>query len=121
MIIDEAPATSLDLPHPDASALKLTQVLFALSDEERLAIVRQLAEGPLDMARCHLSDASIPKSTKSHMMKVLREAGIIRNEPCGRGRRLSLRVDDLEARFPGLLASVLAAVPEADGAASPLG
>ncbi|MDH4414374.1 MAG: helix-turn-helix domain-containing protein, partial [Rhizobium sp.] len=77
------------------------------SDPERLAIVCQLASGPLDMAQCHLSDPSIPKSTKSHLMKVLREAGVICNEAYGRGRRLSLRHDDLEARFPGLLAAVL--------------
>lgn len=101
-----------DLPHPDRQDLALTDVLFALSDPERLAIVRQLASGPLDMAQCHLSDPSIPKSTKSHLMKVLREAGVIRNTPLGRGRRLSLRVEDLETRFPGLLASVLKAAGE---------
>ena len=100
------------LPHPARDELRLTEVLFALSDPERLAIVRQLADGPLEMAQCHLSDPSIPKSTKSHLMKVLREAGVIRNEPFGRGRRLSIRHEDLEARFPGLLASVLAAPAE---------
>ncbi|MCJ8055842.1 helix-turn-helix domain-containing protein [Shinella curvata] len=98
-----------ELSHPGRNDLRLTDVLFALSDPERLAIVRQLAGGPLEMAQCHLSDPSIPKSTKSHLMKVLREAGIIRNEPFGRGRRLSLRYHDLEARFPGLIASVLSA------------
>lgn len=101
-----------ELTHPARSELRLTDVLFALSDPERLAIVRQLADGPLDMAQCHLSDPSIPKSTKSHLMKVLREAGVIRNEPLGRGRRLSLRRDDLEARFPGLIGSVLSAPAE---------
>jgi DNA-binding transcriptional ArsR family regulator len=97
-----------ELPHPARSELKLTDVLFALSDPERLTIVRQLASGPLEMAQCHLSDPSMPKSTKSHLMKVLREAGVIRNESLGRGRRLSIRHDDLEARFPGLIGSVLA-------------
>lgn len=96
-----------ELPHPARDDLRLTDVLFALSDPERLAIVRQLAGGPLDMAQCHLSDPTMPKSTKSHLMKVLREAGVIRNEPLGRGRRLSLRRDDLDARFPGLIGSVL--------------
>ncbi len=107
----------IDLPHPDRDELRLTDVLFALSDPERLAIVRQLSDGPLEMALCHLSDPSMPKSTKSHLMKVLREAGIIRNEPYGRGRRLSIRHEDLEARFPGLIASVLhaAKAPDADG------
>ncbi|SEM02748.1 ArsR/SmtB family transcription factor [Xaviernesmea oryzae] len=100
---------SLDLLHPDRDALRLTDVLFALSDPERLAIVCQLADGPLDMGQCYLSDPSIPKSTKSHLMKVLREAGVIRNEQAGRGRRLTLRHDDLEARFPGLIGAVLQA------------
>ncbi|WP_421593212.1 ArsR/SmtB family transcription factor [Shinella sp. M27] len=101
-----------ELPHPARSDMQLTEVLFALSDPERLAIVRQLADGPMEMAQCHLSDPSMPKSTKSHLMKVLREAGVIRNEALGRGRRLSLRQDDLEARFPGLLGSVLSASTE---------
>ena len=103
---------SADLPHPGRDELRLADVLFALSDPERLAIIRQLADGPLDMAQCHLSDPSIPKSTKSHLMKVLREAGVIRNEALGRGRRLSIRFDDLEARFPGLIVAVLNAVKQ---------
>lgn len=98
-----------ELPHPGRDDIRLTDVLFALSDPARLEIVRQLSGGPLDMAQCHLSDPSMPKSTKSHLMKVLREAGVIRNEPLGRGRRLSLRNEDLEARFPGLIGSVLKA------------
>ncbi|PWE54625.1 transcriptional regulator [Metarhizobium album] len=102
-----------DLPHPARDDLRLTDVLFALSDPERLAIVRQLADGPLEMAHCHLSDPLMPKSTKSHLMKVLREAGVIRNESLGRGRRLSIRHEDLEARFPGLIGSVLGAAAKA--------
>ncbi|MCO5731175.1 helix-turn-helix transcriptional regulator [Rhizobium sp. SSA_523] len=92
--------------------MKLTDVLFALSDPERLEIVRQVADGPIEMAQCHLLDPRTPKSTKSHHMKVLREAGVLRNEIMGRGRRLTLRREDLEAKFPGLIQSVLsAAVP----------
>jgi DNA-binding transcriptional ArsR family regulator len=103
-----------ELPHPARDEIKLTDVLFALSDADRLAIVRQLAGGPLEMAQCHLSDPRVPKSTKSHLMKVLREAGVIRNEPLGRGRRLSLRREDLDSRFPGLIGSVLDAAPESE-------
>ncbi|WP_346899617.1 hypothetical protein [uncultured Roseibium sp.] len=40
-------------------------------------------------------------------MKVLREAGIIRNEPKGCGRLLSLRREELDRRFPGVLNAVL--------------
>jgi DNA-binding transcriptional ArsR family regulator len=96
-----------DLQHPARSDIQLTDVLFALSDPERLAIARQLADGPLDMAACHATDPNLPKSTKSHFMKVLRESGVIRNEPNGRRRMLTLRRDDLDALFPGLLDSVL--------------
>lgn len=102
-----------DLPHPMRDEIRLTEVLFALSDADRLDIVRQLSDGPLEMAHCHLSDPNVPKSTKSHLMKVLREAGVIRNEPLGRGRRLSLRRDDLDARFPGLIDAVLGAASDA--------
>lgn len=102
----------IQLPHPSRDEIKLTDVLFALSDADRLDIVRQLSGGPLEMAQCYLSDPNVPKSTKSHLMKVLREAGVIRNEPLGRGRRLSLRREDLEARFPGLIDSVLGAASE---------
>ena len=97
----------MELPHPDREAVELAGVLFALSDPDRLDIVRQLRAGPMDAALCSTADPSIPKSTKSHLMKVLREAGVIRNEPRGRHRVLTLRRDDLDARFPGLLDAVL--------------
>jgi DNA-binding transcriptional ArsR family regulator len=53
----------------------------------------------------------MPKSTRSHHLKVLRECGVVRSEPRGRERLLSLRREDLESRFPGLLVAVLAEEP----------
>lgn len=97
------------LPHPDIADLVLTDVLFALSDPARLEIVRELAAGPLSMAECGVTNPDLPKSTKSHLMKVLREAGVVRNEPDGRRRILSLRKEELDQVFPGLLDSVLRA------------
>ncbi len=41
----------------------------------------------------------------------LREAGVTRTRVDGTQRYIALRRDDLEARFPGLLDSILAAVP----------
>lgn len=96
-----------ELEHPPREAIVLEEVLFALSDPARLDLVRQLRESSLTAASCTTLHPSIPKSTKSHMFKVLREAGVIRNVPEGRNRRLSLRRDDLDARFPGLLDAVL--------------
>ncbi len=114
--------TPQDLFHPACRDLVLTEVLFALSDPVRLDIVRQLVQGPLEMANCHLQNPAIAKSTRSHHMKVLREAGVIRNEPHGRGRVLSLRRADLDGRFSGLIAAILAAPytgpPSADHAST---
>jgi hypothetical protein len=43
--------------------------------------------------------------------RVLRESGVIEQTPEGTARVNRLRRDDLEARFPGLLASVLNSAP----------
>ncbi|GAF47158.1 putative ArsR family transcriptional regulator [Rhodococcus wratislaviensis NBRC 100605] len=100
---------STTLPHPDRGAIELTAVLFALSDRARLELVWQLSDGPVDMVDCSALGADTPKSTRSHHVKVLREAGVIISELCGRNRRLTLRRADLDDRFPGLLGAVLSA------------
>jgi DNA-binding transcriptional ArsR family regulator len=105
------PAAYRDLAHPDVGDLVLTDVLFALSDPVRLAIVRQLADGPAVELPCQDVGGDTPKSTRSHHLKTLREAGVIRNVAYGRERRVSLRRADLERRFPGLLDAVLGPVP----------
>jgi DNA-binding transcriptional ArsR family regulator len=102
-----ATAVHRDLAHPDVDELALTDVLFALSDPIRLSIVRQLADGPLVELACQAVGGPAPKSTRSHHLKTLREAGLIRNVPHGRERRVSLRREDLDTRFPGLLDTVL--------------
>ena len=52
---------SSELPHPDLRDVALTDVLFALSDPSRLRIVRDLADGPLEMAQCGATDTALPK------------------------------------------------------------
>jgi DNA-binding transcriptional ArsR family regulator len=109
------------LPHPDAAEFVLTDVLFALSDPARLAIVRQVAEKPQEEAACQDIGGGIPKSTRSHYLKTLREAGVIRNVAHGRQRLVSLRREELDERFPGLLSAILAGqgeTQEADRTAS---
>jgi DNA-binding transcriptional ArsR family regulator len=54
----------------------------------------------------------VTKSTCTHHFKVLREAGVIQQRQEGTSRLNTLRRDDLEARFPGLLETVLAAAPD---------
>jgi DNA-binding transcriptional ArsR family regulator len=93
--------------HPGRAELELPSVLHALSDPARLEIVRRLADG--DEPSCGTFELGLSKATLSHHFRVLRESGVIHSRPEGRKRLLSLRTDDLEARFPGLLDAVLAA------------
>ncbi|HEY7622439.1 MAG TPA: helix-turn-helix transcriptional regulator [Solirubrobacteraceae bacterium] len=94
-----------EISHPTRDELELSAVLHALSDPVRLKIVAALAseaEQP-----CASFDVPVTKSTCTHHFKVLREAGVIRQRQEGTSRLNTLRRDDLEARFPGLLDSVL--------------
>lgn len=94
--------------HPAREDLHLEDVLYALGNPLRLHLVSQL-QGDEDNISCgdlHLGEG-VPKSTGSHVFKVLRESGIIRMTPQGRRLLISLRKNDLEARFPGLLEAVL--------------
>ena len=93
--------------HPARSEIELSSVLHALSDPARLEIVRRLAHG--DEPSCGTFDLGLSKATLSHHFRVLRESGVVRTRPEGRKRLLSLRVDDLDSRFPGLMDAVLSA------------
>lgn len=91
--------------HPPARAIQLTGVLYALSDPVRLAIVRSIAAN--GQQPCGTFNLPVAKSTLSHHFKVLRENGVIYMRPKGRKIINSLRREDLERRFPGLLDSIL--------------
>jgi DNA-binding transcriptional ArsR family regulator len=91
---------------PPIESVDVTAVLFALSDPARLAIVRQLMT-PVSEVTCQSVGADMPKSTRSHHLKVLREAGVTRMEPRGRESLLTLRREELDSRWPGLLGAVL--------------
>jgi DNA-binding transcriptional ArsR family regulator len=96
------------LASPARDELELTGVLHALSDPMRLQIVAQLADSDGPRA-CGSFGLPVSKSTLSHHFRVLREAGVIEQLAVGRHKMTTLRGDDLDARFPGLLASVLGA------------
>jgi DNA-binding transcriptional ArsR family regulator len=98
----------MSLHHPDRSELDVSAVLHALSDPQRLRIVQRLAESGEDCA-CGSFGLDITKSTLTHHFRVLREAGVISQRVVGTSKLNSLRREDLDARFPGLLDAVLAA------------
>jgi len=90
--------------HPNKNDIQFTTVLHALSEPIRLNIVRELLLNPL--ADCSKMYTDMPKSTRSHHFKVLRESGLTRTEVTGSTHHVSLRREDLETRFPGLLDTV---------------
>jgi DNA-binding transcriptional ArsR family regulator len=95
------------LEMPAAGELELSDVLNALSDPVRLRIVRELAAG--GEQACGAMPLGVSASTRSHHFKILREAGLTVTRLHGTQRLVSLRRDDLDRRFPGLLAAVLSA------------
>lgn len=91
--------------HPDRNTISLANVLYALGDPVRLEIVKRLAT--MGEQPCGALDFAIAKSTMSHHFKILRESGVIYCRKEGTQHMNSLRREDLDARFPGLLDAVL--------------
>lgn len=102
-----ADAANDTLFHPRRDELDLGAVLHALSDPVRLGIVAALAAGGDQARSCASFDVPVTKSTCTHHFKVLREAGVVNQRQVGASRLNTLRRDDLQARFPGLLQTVL--------------
>jgi DNA-binding transcriptional ArsR family regulator len=93
------------IAHPITEQLSLPGVLHALSDPVRLGIVESLRDG--DEMPCGALEVPVSKSTLSHHLKVLRDAGLTQTRAEGVHRFVSLRREDIEERFPGLLECVL--------------
>ena len=106
------------IAHPSRDEIELAAVLHALSDPVRLLMVRGLA-GELEGRSCGSFDLPVTKSTCTHHFRVLREAGVIRQRQEGAKRVNTLRDDDLEARFPGLLATILQAAEDPSPVSAP--
>jgi DNA-binding transcriptional ArsR family regulator len=98
--------TAEEIAHPLRAEIELGAVLHALSDPVRLKIVAALAVAQGELP-CGSFKVPVTKSTCTHHFKVLREAGLIQQRHEGTARLNALRRDDLEARFPGLLGTIL--------------
>src|SRR3546814_2925153 len=94
--------------HPRLNDVSLEAALHALADPCRFAIVRRLAGQAGELSCQSAAQAgAVPKSTLRNHFKLLRGAGLIRTRPAGREYLSSLRREDFDARFPGLLDTVL--------------
>lgn len=94
-----------ELFHPTKEQLNLSAILNALGDPVRLNIIKNLSNK--SETTCACCNINLTKSALSHHFKVLREAGLINVRIVGKQRFLSIRYEELEERFPGLLNSVL--------------
>ena len=96
------------LPHPDTEHITLANVLTALGDETRLAIIGHLARNEHNAMTCgQFLDLGSKTSLSYHLAK-LREAGVVHVRPEGTKRFVTLRRVDLDARFPGFLDTIIA-------------
>jgi DNA-binding transcriptional ArsR family regulator len=90
---------------PDRDQLDLVTILAALSDPTRLGIVVTLAE--VGEVSCRNFGEGATKTALSYHYAKLREAGVTWTRIEGTQRFISLRRDDLDAKFPGLLDSIV--------------
>jgi len=98
------------LPEPSVDSFDLTVILSALADPGRRALMTALYRSPepIDCAVVvETANLGLSNPTISHHYRVLREAGLIRSVAEGRKRIVSVRHEDMETRFPGLLQAVL--------------
>lgn len=96
----------MDTSLPDEP--KLNDILYALSDAVRFDIARTIYRSaqPLTCTQATAHIADLPISSRSHCFKILREKGIIRTDIQGREHLNSIRTQEIDARYPGLLQAI---------------
>src|SRR5271170_1884268 len=98
--------------HPSIEDISVEGILHALSDPVRVAIFTDIAASQCSQ-NCtnfvNVSERPIPKSTLSLHFKALREAGLIRGERRGVEMHNTSRCEELDKRFPGLIAAIVKA------------
>lgn len=125
MVVNVSKGTGVPrrLPEPGVESLDLSAVLSALADPARREIAARVLHDPTTCneagAKMWVDELSLSAPTISHHYRVLREAGITRTTVDGRAKTIVVRADDLEARFPGLVAAVLGSEPAGAAADGP--
>src|ERR1700683_3018650 len=95
-------------PELSADELDLASVMHALADPSRLRMVAALDSGT-ELACAVLGEQAggMGKSTTTHHISVLRDAGIVRTRHVGQRKLVTLRRAELDEKFPGLLDAVI--------------
>jgi DNA-binding transcriptional ArsR family regulator len=101
--VTSAPERAGRIHHPDVESLDLSNIMRTLGDPLRLEMAQLLTDGKEWSCGNLSAELGLPASTASYHMKLLREAGLTRKRAVGTQHLISLRRDDLESRFPGLV------------------
>ena len=96
------------IKHPTIDQVELTDIMYALADPTRLEIVALLANAGRKLT-CGEIDLNRPKSSMSHHFKILRSAGLVETVIEGTEHMNSLRLEEIEQKYPGVLKAVLKA------------
>ena len=100
------------LIHPAIEDVPLAAILHALADPVRVALFAEVVAQDCPRSCTMLVsvlEKPIPKSTLSQHLRILREAGLILGERHGVEMRNASRCAEIEARYPGLLSSIVSA------------
>jgi DNA-binding transcriptional ArsR family regulator len=100
------------LYHPKMDEVTVEGILHALSDPIRIQIVIKLLDAACAQ-NCstflNIKETPLPKSTLSQHFRILRETGIIRSERKGVELSNTLRCEEMDEKFPGLIHTILRA------------
>lgn len=100
--------------HPDIKDVTLGALLYALADPSRRAMVRALAADKACEGKglsCNAAaPVDLPKATMSQHYTKLRAAGLVRATRKGVSVFHTLRCEEINAKFPGILPAILEAV-----------
>src|ERR1700722_5489182 len=102
-------------PEVPTDELDLAALMPALAAPSRLRMVAALSGGA-ELACAVLGERAgvgMAKSTTTHHISVLRDAGLIRTRHEGQRKLVTLRRAEVDQRFPGLLAAVISGIDSA--------
>lgn len=98
--------------HPDLADVSLSAVLHALADPVRRKILKSLAADRACQGAgkpcAAAAPPDVPRATLSNHYAVLRAAGLVEAEKQGVEVIHRIRCEEVDRRFPGVLAAVLA-------------